>query len=100
VAVDATNNLYVTEVQDNRVLKLEAGSPTPTLLPFIDLKYPDGVAADTAGNLYVADPGNNRVLKLAAGSTILHRIDTWLRSSRCRPPSRRGRPTPRGRRGG
>jgi serine/threonine-protein kinase len=39
------------------------------VLPFTDLKSPQGVAVDTAGNLYVADFDNNRVLKLAAGAT-------------------------------
>jgi serine/threonine-protein kinase len=49
------------------VLKLAAGSETPTVLPFTGLKYPEGVAVDTSGNVYVADEFNNRVLKLAAG---------------------------------
>ena len=54
---------------NGRVLKLAAGSTTPTVLPFTGLNAPTGVAVDAAGDLYVADWGNNRVLKLAAGST-------------------------------
>ena len=74
VAVDAAGNLYVTvgpsadNVNDGRVVKLAAGSNTPTMLPFIGLSYPNGVAVDAAGNLYVTDYANLRVLKLAAGS--------------------------------
>ena len=55
-------------VDNNRVLKLAAGSATQTVLPFTGLNSPAGVAVDAAGNLYVTDEGNNRVLKLAAGS--------------------------------
>jgi serine/threonine protein kinase, bacterial len=48
------------------VLKLAAGSATPTVLPFIGLNNPYGVAVDSAGDLYVTDMGNNRVVKLPA----------------------------------
>jgi serine/threonine protein kinase/sugar lactone lactonase YvrE len=66
VAVDSAGNLYVTDGGYGRVLKLAAGSSTPTVLPFTGLGEPDGVAVDTAGDLYVAD--YQRVLKLPAGS--------------------------------
>ena len=69
VAVDTAGNVYVADHGNNRVLKLAAGSTTPTVLPFTGLNSPGGVAVDTAGTVYVADTGNNRVLKLAAGST-------------------------------
>ena len=67
--MDTAGNLYVADTNNKRVLKLAAGSATPTVLPFTGLNYPSGVAVDTAGNLYVTDSGNNRVLELAAGST-------------------------------
>ena len=69
VAVQSTGTLYVTDPGNNRVLKLAAGSSTPTELPFTGLSSPGGVAVDSTGALYVTDPGNNRVLKLAAGSS-------------------------------
>ena len=50
VAVDTAGNLYVTDGA-NRVLKLAAGSSSPTVLPFTDLSNPTGVAVDTAGRL-------------------------------------------------
>ena len=69
VAVDTAGNLYVTDDYPNeRVLKLAAGSATPSVLPFTGLRTPAGVAVDTAGNLYVVDYGNKRVVELAAGS--------------------------------
>jgi serine/threonine protein kinase, bacterial len=67
VAVDAAGNLYAADWGNNRVLKLAAGSATPTVLPFTGLNGPIGVAVDTAGNLYVTDMNNNRVVKLPAG---------------------------------
>ena len=50
-----------------RVVKLAAGSNTPTVLPFAGLYQPQGLAVDSAGTVYVTD-FNNRVVKLAAGS--------------------------------
>ena len=52
-------------MNNNRVLRLAAGSDTPSTLPFVDLFFPSGVAVDTADNVYVAD-FHNRVLKLPA----------------------------------
>ncbi|HTQ17820.1 MAG TPA: hypothetical protein VML93_10900, partial [Mycobacterium sp.] len=34
------------------------------VVPFIGLKYPEGVAVNGTGTVYVTDFGNNRVLKL------------------------------------
>jgi DNA-binding beta-propeller fold protein YncE len=64
VAVDSAGTVYVTG--NNRVLKLAAGSSTPTELPFTDLDGPHGVAVDSAGSVYITD-GANRVVKLPAG---------------------------------
>jgi serine/threonine protein kinase, bacterial len=69
VAVDTGGNLYVTDFNNNRVLKLAAGASVPTPLPFADLDDPRGVAVDTRGNLYVIESGRNPVLKLAAGAS-------------------------------
>jgi serine/threonine protein kinase, bacterial len=62
VAADAAGNVYVTDYQNQRVLKLAAGSATPTALPFTGLNGPGGVAVDTAANVYVTEDANNRVL--------------------------------------
>jgi serine/threonine-protein kinase len=66
VAVDSAGNLYVIDRDNNRVLKLAAGSTSQQVLPSTGLDFPMGVAVDAAGNLYVADGLNNRVVKLPA----------------------------------
>ncbi|MGH3541663.1 MAG: serine/threonine-protein kinase PknD [Mycobacterium sp.] len=69
VAVDAAGSVYVTNIDNDRVMKLAAGSTSQTVLPFTSLKEPYGLAVDTDGGVYVADTDNDRVMKLAAGST-------------------------------
>jgi serine/threonine-protein kinase len=56
--------VYATDSDNNRVVRLAAGSSAQAVLPFTGLSKPGGVAVDAAGNLYVADYGNHRVLKL------------------------------------
>ena len=51
------------------MVKLAAGSPTQTVVPFTGLNFPEGVAVDTAGNVYVSDTLNNTGAELAAGSS-------------------------------
>lgn len=63
VAVDHNGGVYLADLTNNRVLKLEAGSNTPSTLPFTDLNFPYGVAVDNAGNVYVTD-FHKRVVKL------------------------------------
>jgi serine/threonine protein kinase, bacterial len=69
VAVDSTGAVYVTDSGNNRILKLAAGSTTPTVLPFTGLYFPVRVAVDSTGAVYVVDSGHKRVVKLDAGST-------------------------------
>ena len=64
--MDTAGDLYVADLLNDRVVKLAAGSSTPTVLPFTGLRGPMGVAVDSAGNVYVIDQ-NDRVLKLPAG---------------------------------
>ena len=77
-AVDVAGNAYGTNgggVDPNgacclavHVVKLAAGSDTPTELPLKDVNGIGGMAVDTAGDVYVGDYDHNQVLKLAAGS--------------------------------
>lgn len=69
VAVDRAGNVYVSNVENDRVMKLTTGSTRQSVLPFIGLKEPYGLAVDNDGNVYVGDTDNDRVVKLAPNST-------------------------------
>jgi serine/threonine-protein kinase len=66
LGIASAGNVYVADSDNNRVLKLPAGSNTQAQLPFTGLNRPGGVAVDTTGNVYIIDGGNKRVLKLPA----------------------------------
>ena len=68
VAVDASGNLYISDANNNRVLKappgdLSCATPADCTTVGSGLKTPVALAVDGAGNVYIADSGNNRVLK-------------------------------------
>ena len=68
LTLDPDGNVYITnQGMYGRVVKLAAGSNTPTVLPFSGLYEPQGVAIDANRTVYVTD-FNNRVVKLTAGS--------------------------------
>jgi serine/threonine protein kinase, bacterial len=69
VAVDSVGSVYVTNIENDRVVKLPPDSTKQTVLPFVNLKEPYGLAVDKDGGVYVGDTDNDRVVKLAAGST-------------------------------
>lgn len=62
VAVDAQDNLYISDESGN-VVRKEDTFGNITAIPLTGLKNPIGLALDGPGNLYVADTGNNRVLE-------------------------------------
>ncbi len=83
VAVDASGNVYVTDLERNEVRKIDAGCTITRLagsgrlcstpgqcgdgLAAIDasLGNPTGVAVDAAMNVYLADPGDREVRRLS-----------------------------------
>lgn len=71
IAVGPAGDIYVVDGHNDRVLKLAAGSTTPTVLPLADLADPNGVAVDGSGNVYIAESHvrTPRVLKLPADAT-------------------------------
>ena len=89
IAVDGGGNLYVSDMDNNRVLYYTAGDADPTTADRVygqdnfttgaankggsvsadSLYNPFGVAVDGSGALFVADMKNNRVLYYPAGNT-------------------------------
>lgn len=68
VAVDSAGGVYVSNVENDRVMKLATGSTTQTVLPFTGLKEPYGLAVDKDASVYVGDTDNDRVVKLPGGA--------------------------------
>ena len=85
VAVDAVGNLFIADVGNRRVRKVDAITGIITTIagtgqqgssgdggPATEaqLSIPRGVAVDLAGNLYIADPGNITVRKVDSDGII------------------------------
>ncbi len=71
VAVDKKNNVYVTDMRNDRVLRFDdpqANGPAASQV-YTGFNWPHDVAVDPAGNLYVADPKNKHVVVFADGAT-------------------------------
>lgn len=64
VAVDSNSDVYISDTQNNRVIKetLSQGVYTETVVA-TGLSTPYGVAVDSSQNVYIVDNGNVRVLK-------------------------------------
>jgi trimeric autotransporter adhesin len=91
VAVDASGNLFIADIQNNRIRKVANGTITTVAgngtggfsgdngpAASAQLALPNAVAADASGNLFIADEVNNRIRKVANGI-----ISTVAGSSRC-----------------
>jgi trimeric autotransporter adhesin len=88
LAVDAGDNLYIADSENNRIRKVSpngtiitiAGSgPAATFGGFSGdggsatsalLNFPEGVAVDSAGDIYIADTFNSRIRKVTANGVI------------------------------
>jgi trimeric autotransporter adhesin len=82
VAVDSAGNLYVADIGQSLVVRIDASTGQLTIVAgtgapgyngdniaatSAELSYPSGVAVDSANNLYIADSSNNRVRKVSDG---------------------------------
>jgi sugar lactone lactonase YvrE len=80
VYVDATGNIYVADLNNNRIQKFPAGSTSATAGTTVaggngagggaaQFNSPFSVFLDSAGYIYVVDDGLNRIQKFPPGST-------------------------------
>jgi sugar lactone lactonase YvrE len=84
VALDAAGNLYIADLSNQRIRKVDASGTISTVAgngtqgfsgdgaaaTLAQLTIPQGVALDAAGNLYIADRNNQRIRKVDASGTI------------------------------
>jgi len=66
VAVDATGNIYVCQLQANVVQKIPAGGGSPVIVAS-GFDQPAGVVTDAKGNVFVTDFGHGLIKKIPAG---------------------------------
>jgi hypothetical protein len=78
VTVDASNNVYVTEITGaNEVLKFNAGStgnvaPNGTITT--GLNTPHGIVVDASGNIYVSNKDGNTITVYSSNGTLIQTI--------------------------
>jgi sugar lactone lactonase YvrE len=65
IAVDSSDDLFVTDDNTNDVFEIPAGKSRTTL--GTGFNSPSGIAVDQVGNVFVADNGNNQVVEIPAG---------------------------------
>ena len=68
IASDNQGNIYVGDVLNNRVRKMQSPGNVSTLAA--KLNNPIGVTTDAQGNVYVADANNNRIRKITPAGVV------------------------------
>jgi len=86
VTTDTAGNLYIADLNNSRVRKVEASTGVITTVAgngiaafsgdggsatAASLQYPVGVAVNSAGDIYIADTNNHRIRKVSAGTGVI-----------------------------
>jgi sugar lactone lactonase YvrE len=89
VAVDGSSNVYIADVQNNRIRKITAATGFINTIAGTGaigfsgdggaasaaaLANPEGVAVDGSGNVYIVDSYNNRIRKITAATGMINTI--------------------------
>jgi len=89
VAIDASGNVYIADVENNVIRKVTAGTGIISTIAgnstsgysgdggaasLAELNNPVGVAVDASGNVYIGDYENNVIRKVAVGTGIISTI--------------------------
>ena len=89
VTLDAAGNLYIADIGNNRIRKVDAASGIITTVAgngtqgysgdgdaatSAQLNWPSGVAVDTTGNIYIADNANKRIRKVDAATAVINTV--------------------------
>ena len=94
VAVDASGNVYVADIENNAVYEVPPGCTSVSCVKTLGGGFngPQGVAVDASGNVYVADTNNIVVKEIRQGCVPSNCVITDLPSHAGFPPPPRGRP--------
>jgi sugar lactone lactonase YvrE len=74
-AMDGSGNVYVVDHVNSQVMKLAAGSFTPSVVVASGLSAPTALALDGAGDLFISDTGNARVVMVPNENGTLNSTD-------------------------
>ena len=78
LAIDSSNNLYLSDSYNNRVFKLDSQGEVLAILATSNpsLRVPTVVTLDANDNIYVVDTGNTRVVKFGTTGSVLKTFET------------------------